>query len=123
MDANALGGADDLPQSRLHKEMARRRLYLHPVRWTSLGLSLLEAMHLGMPVVALATTEVPTAVPPQAGVVSTRVDELLAAARGFLGDHESAREAGRAGRAFARERYGLPRFLADWDHILEEAAA
>ena len=39
--------------------MARRRLYLHPVRWTSLGLSLLEAMHLGMPVVALATTEVP----------------------------------------------------------------
>ena len=45
----------DLDQRRLHDEMARRRLYLHPVRWTSLGLSLLEAMHLGMPVVALAT--------------------------------------------------------------------
>ena len=51
--------------------MARRRVYLHPIRWTSLGLSLLEAMHLGMPVVALATTEVPEAVPPEAGVVST----------------------------------------------------
>ena len=66
----------DLPQERLHDEMARRRLYLHPVRWTSLGLSLLEAMHLGMPVVALATTEVVEAVPPEAGVVSTRVEVL-----------------------------------------------
>jgi hypothetical protein len=123
MDADALGGADDVPQWRLHDEMARRRLYVHPVRWTSLGLSLLEAMHLGMPVVALATTEVPTAVPPAAGMVSTRVDELLAAARGFLEDPEAAREAGRAARAGARERYGLERFLADWDETLEEVAA
>jgi glycosyltransferase involved in cell wall biosynthesis len=57
-------GADDLPQPRLHDELARRRAYVHPIRWTSLGLSLLEAMHLGMPVVALGTTEVREAVPP-----------------------------------------------------------
>src|SRR5699024_8873007 len=74
-----LGGrvsAADLPQGALHTELARRRVYLHPIRWTSLGLSLLEAMHLGMPVVALATTEVVEAVPREAGVVSTRVDVL-----------------------------------------------
>ena len=53
IDAGALGGIDDLPQDALHTEMARRRVYVHPIRWTSLGLSLLEAMHLGMPVVAL----------------------------------------------------------------------
>ena len=34
----------------MHAELARRRLYLHPIRWTSLGLSLIEAMQLGMPV-------------------------------------------------------------------------
>ena len=67
---------DDLPQDCLHDELARRRVYLHPIRWTSLGLSLLEAMHLAMPVVALATTEVAEAVPPEAGVVSTDVDVL-----------------------------------------------
>ncbi|MCZ9341546.1 glycosyltransferase, partial [Streptomyces sp. TRM76130] len=33
----------DVPQSDLHTELARRRVYVHPVRWTSLGLSLLEA--------------------------------------------------------------------------------
>ena len=43
MGAGALGGIEDLPQDRLHTEMARRRVYLHPVRWTSLGLSLIEA--------------------------------------------------------------------------------
>ena len=49
---------EDLPQARMHAELARRRIYLHPFRWTSLGLSLIEAMHLGMPVVALATTDI-----------------------------------------------------------------
>jgi hypothetical protein len=111
---------DDLPQDRLHAEMARRRLYLHPVRWTSLGLSLLEAMHLGMPVVALATTEVTEAVPPVAGVLSTRVDVLADAARRLVADPEQARLMGKAARAAATERYGLDRFLADWDRLLDE---
>ena len=110
----------DLAQERLHAEMARRRLYLHPVRWTSLGLSLLEAMHLGMPVVALATTEVVEAVPAEAGVLSTRPDRLWAAVRTYLHDQDAARLAGKAARAAALERYGLARFLADWDALLEE---
>jgi hypothetical protein len=123
MDAGALGGVEDVPQERLHDEMARRRVYLHPIRWTSLGLSLIEAMHLGMPVVALATTEAPDAVPAEAGVVSTRVDALAAAARGFLAEPERAREVGAHGRAAALRRYGLGRFLADWDELLAEVAA
>jgi hypothetical protein len=123
MDSARIGGIEDVPQHRLHDEMARRRVYLHPIRWTSLGLSLIEAMHLGMPVVALATTEAPEAVPAAAGVVSTRVDTLAEAARGFLADPDRAREAGRAARAAALERYSLERFLADWDELLAEVAA
>jgi len=111
---------EDLPQARMHAELARRRVYLHPVRWTSLGLSLLEAMHLGMPVVALATTEVVEAVPPEAGVVSTNVERLEEALRAFVADPELARRTGRAARAAARRRYSLDRFLADWDRLLKE---
>ena len=110
----------DLAQDRLHAEMARRRLYLHPVRWTSLGLSLLEAMHLGMPVVALATTEVVEAVPPEAGVVSTQVEVLADAARRLVADPEQAQLMGKAARVASTARYGLDRFLADWDALLEE---
>lgn len=116
-------GGRDLPQAALHDEMARRRVYVHPIRWTSLGLSLIEAMHLGMPVVALATTEVPEAVPPEAGVVSTRPDVLAEAARLFVDDPDRARAAGQAARASALGRYGLDRFLADWDGLLEEVVA
>jgi glycosyltransferase involved in cell wall biosynthesis len=120
MDAATLGGIEDLPQDRLHTELARRRCYLHPIRWTSLGLSLIEAMQLGMPVVALATTEVVEAVPPQTGVISTRVDVLAEAARRFLHDPQAARDAGFAARTYALERFGLERFLADWDDLLSE---
>jgi glycosyltransferase involved in cell wall biosynthesis len=122
MGAARLGGIENLPQARLHAEMARRRVYLHPVRWTSLGLSLIEAMHLGMPVVALGTTEVPDAIPPEAGVVSTRIDVLAAALRRLAADPEEARLMGKAARAAALARYGLARFLADWDALLDEVA-
>jgi glycosyltransferase involved in cell wall biosynthesis len=123
IDAAALGGTDNPPQHRLHTEMGRRRVYLHPIRWTSLGLSLLEAMHLGMPVVALATTEAPEAVPPEAGVISTDVDTLSAALRQFIVEPDRARAAGEAARAAVLERYGLERFLGDWDALMEEVAS
>jgi len=108
----------DLRPPDLHAQMARRRVYLHPARWTSLGLSLIEAMHLGMPVVALATTEVVEAVPPEAGVISTRVDVLLRALGDLTADPEYAAHLGRAARRAALARYGLDSFLADWDRLL-----
>ncbi|WP_434743613.1 glycosyltransferase [Micromonospora sp. SH-82] len=111
---------DDVPQAVMHEELARRRAYLHLCRWTSLGLSLVEAMSLGMPVVTLATTEAVVAVPPQAGAISTRVDDLVDAARRFIADPVAARRAGIEARTAARDRYGLDRFLADWDRLLEE---
>ena len=92
--AGELGGIEAPPQDRLHEEMARRRLYLHTTRWTSLGLTLIEAMHLGMPVVALATTEAPEAIPPEAGIVSTSIDRLCEGIRGLMTDPQEARERG-----------------------------
>jgi hypothetical protein len=117
MDAPALGG-EDLPQAALHDAMAARRVYLHPIRWTSLGLSLLEAMHLGMPVVAVGATEAYEAVPADAGVVSTDVDALARALRRLVADPAEAAERGAAARRAALARYGLGRFLADWDSVI-----
>jgi hypothetical protein len=120
LDPDRVALHDDPPQAAMHGELARRRVYVHPVRWTSLGLSLLEAMHLGMPVVGLATTEAGEAVPADAGVLSTRPDRLWAAVRHFVHDEDAARLAGKAARAAALERYGLDRFLRDWDALLGE---
>lgn len=110
----------DLPQREFHTALAKRRLYLHPVRWTSLGLSLLEAMHLGMPVVALATTEVVEAVPPGTGTLSTRPEVLARAIRRYLQEPDAAAEDGARGRQAALGRYGLKRFLTDWERVMTE---
>ncbi|GAA2424298.1 glycosyltransferase [Streptomyces macrosporus] len=110
----------DLPQRELHRAMARRRVYVHPIRWTSLGLSLLEAMHLGMPVVALDTTEASEAVPEGAGVLSNRLDVLTDAVRDFIADPAHARAVGERARTAALARYGLSRFLDDWERLTKE---
>jgi glycosyltransferase involved in cell wall biosynthesis len=113
----------DLSQADLHAEMAQRRFYVHPFRWTSLGLTLLEAMALGLPVVAVATTEVPEAVPAEAGFVSNRIDVLREGIAALAADQDLARRMGEAAREAALTRYGLKRFLSDWDQVLEEVAA
>lgn len=107
----------DTPQAALHAALARRRLYLHPVRWTSLGLALLEAMALGIPAVGLATTEAAT-LPPDAGVFATDVPTLVDAVGWLLDDPAAARRIGARGRETVLARYGLARFLSDWDGLL-----
>ncbi|OLF09987.1 glycosyltransferase [Actinophytocola xanthii] len=113
-----LGLVGDLPHDRLHPELARRRVYVHPLRWTSLGLSLIEAMQIGMPVVCLASTEAVEAVPPEAGVLSTRLDVLVAGLRELMAEPELAQRTGKSAREYALRRFGLGRFLEDWDGVL-----
>jgi glycosyltransferase involved in cell wall biosynthesis len=100
--------------------MAMHFAYLHPYRWTSLGLSLIEAMTLGMPVLVVSATAAPEAVPGTAGLVSSNVDLLAATALRWLADPDEARERGMAARVHALEHFGLPRFLDDWDRMLKE---
>ena len=117
-----LAGAEELAQADLHKRMAEHRAYLHPYRWSSLGLALLEAMTLGMPVLALAATAAPYAVPAGGGLVSADVEALAAHARALVADPDLARAQGEVARAHALERFGLERFLADWDRLFAEVA-
>lgn len=118
----ALTEIGDLPQPTLHAELARRRVYLHTTRWTSLGLALVEAMALGMPVVAPATTEAVAAVPPAAGVLATRVDVLVDAVRELRAEPATAREMGLRAREVALRDFGLTGFLEHWDELLTEVS-
>ncbi len=113
---------ENLRQSTMHLELAEHRAYLHPYRWTSLGLALIEAMTIGQPVLALSTTEAPDAVPAAAGVVSNDLHVLVQTAHRWMRDPAEARERGAAARQHALQRYGLQRFLDDWDATLKEVA-
>jgi hypothetical protein len=120
MGTERIGGMGDHDLQSLHRELARRRVYVHTARWTSLGLSLLEAMHIGMPVVALACTEAARAVPAAAGAISTDVGELVRATRELIEDPALAQEKGQRARDHALARYGLDAFLRNWDALLKE---
>ena len=114
--------AGNLQPNKLYDAMAERRVYLHLNRWTSLGLSLIQAMLLGMPVVVLDATEASRAVPAAAGALSSDVTELVTATRALLADPEEAQHRGLIARRAALDRYGLPRFLHDWDLAFKEAS-
>ena len=59
MGTEAFGGLGDVPYRDLHRLTARYRFLFSPMRYTSLPLAVVEAMSIGMPVVALATTALP----------------------------------------------------------------
>lgn len=116
-------GKGDVPTGRLLEEVAQRRVYLHTARWTSLGLSLIEAMYAGMPVVAVAATMAPLVVPPEAGVVSADVRVLGEALRTFVADPDAAATAGKAAREFAAANFSLHRFHIAWNELFDAVCA
>jgi hypothetical protein len=116
METEAFGGLGDIPYRDLHGLIADYRFLFSPIRYTSLPLAVIEAMTLGMPVVALATTELPTVIAHgETGFVSCNIDELVAAMRFLLANRKEALRLGRNAQAVARERFGLDRFIQDWN--------
>ena len=88
-------------------------------RGRAVGTDLLPAsMHLGMPVVAVASTETTRAVPPEAGVVSADVHELVRAVRDLIADPELAHRMGKQAREHALAGYALDAFRRNWDDQL-----
>jgi hypothetical protein len=116
-------GRGDLPRTELLPAVARRGVYLHTARWTSLGLSLIEAMYCGMPVVCVAATMAPLVVPADAGVVSADVATLAAALTEFVTDASAAARAGKAAREYAMAHFSLDRFLREWDVVIDGLCA
>lgn len=114
-------GAGDFVQGRLHGELARHRVFVHTPRWTSLGLSVIEAMYLGMPIVALGTTEASASIPADAGIVSTEPDILAEAIRQFIHEPGFAELTGKAARHWAQANFGIDEFLSRWDRILADS--
>ena len=116
MFAEELGGLGEVPPPELAPFVARYRFFFHPIRWTSLGLAACEAMMLGMPVVALATTEMSTVVENGvSGWIDTDVDRLVGRMQDLLANPGQARRLGEGARRTALERFSIDRFVADWD--------
>ncbi len=116
LDAEDLGGLGEVPHDELPAFAARYRFFFNPIRYTSLGLAACEAMMQGMPVVALATTEMSTVVENGvSGWIDTNVDALVERMQALLDDPGEARRLGEGARRVAQKRFSIDRFTRDWD--------
>lgn len=119
MGSEGVGGRGEIPHPQVPYEVARYRFFFNPIRYTSLGLAVCEALMVGCPVLGIATTEMPVAVVDGvSGFVHTDIDILAARARELLDDHELAQRLSEGARALAREHYGIERFARDWNSFL-----
>ncbi|RCW64738.1 glycosyltransferase [Pseudorhodoferax soli] len=115
MGSKPLGGLGEIDNAALPGAMAPYRFFFNPIRYTSLGLAIVEAMMVGLPIVGLATTELAAVIRSgQNGYVDTRPERLAEVMHMLLREPGTARDWGEAGRRLANERFHIDRFVADW---------
>ena len=120
MDAHSAGGLGEVPHHQLPAFESRYRFFFHPVRYTSLGLAVCEAMEVGMPIVGLATTELVTVVGNGvSGYVSTDINWLIERMQALIDDPELARRLSAGAKKQAQARFGIDRFVRDWNEAWE----
>jgi len=116
-------GIGDIGLADLHRRLVDYRFFFNPIRYTSLGLAVCEALALGLPVLGLATTEMSAAVENGvSGYVETDPTRLVEHARRLLADPAEAAALSEGARKRAAERFGIDRFAADWTDVLTERA-
>jgi glycosyltransferase involved in cell wall biosynthesis len=124
MGAAELDGLGEIDHPALPAFAARYRFLFSPVRYSSLSLSTLEAMMAGMPVVALATTEMATVIDNGvSGYALLDTQKLASCMRELLIDPGLARRLGEGARRTALERFSIDRFSADWDAALRHVTS
>lgn len=117
------GGMGEVRHDELPYFMARYRFFFNPIRYTSLGLAVCEAMMLGVPIVGLATTEMATTIENGiSGYVTNDMDRLRDVMRTLLHDQARARRLGEGARAAARAQFDIRRFARDWEEVFAGVA-
>jgi glycosyltransferase involved in cell wall biosynthesis len=118
MQAEKLGRRGEVPHFKLAEFTAQYRFFFNPIRYTSLGLAICEAMMLGMPIIGLATTEMATLIENHvSGCVDTNVDALIEFMQYLLKYPKEAHHLSQGARQVAEKRFNIDRFVRDWDRV------
>ncbi len=121
MNSTDLNGLGELPHHELLPFESEYRFFFNPIRYTSLGLAVCEAMMVGMPIIGLATTEMAAVIENDvSGYVDTDVDSLIDCMKELLSHPEKARQLSRGAQHYAQEHFNIERFARDWDRVFTQ---
>ncbi len=122
MGTEEYGGLGEVMHPQMPDFIAQYRFCFNPIRWTSLGLAVLEAMGAGLPVVALAATEYVTVIKDGVnGFIHTDIDYLIEKMNLLLHNQNLARSMGMEARKTIAERFNIQRFITEWKQLFELA--
>jgi glycosyltransferase involved in cell wall biosynthesis len=122
MESEELGGLGEISHEALPHLMCQYRFVFNPIRYTSLGLSVCEAMALGVPIIGLSTTEMATLVTQgKSGYVDTDVQRLIGHMQRLVSDPLEAQRLSIEARREGQRRFNIARFMDDWDTALAAA--
>ncbi len=120
MEAEQVGGLGEVKHHKLPAFEARYRFFFNPIRYTSMGLAVCEAMMLGMPIIGLATTEMPRIIENNvSGYIDTDVSKIIEKMKELIKDPAEARRLGEGARRRALEKFNIDRFRRDWEAAFE----
>jgi hypothetical protein len=123
MKSLEMGGLGEIPILELPAFEARYRFFFNPIRYTSLGLAVCEAMMIGMPILGLATTEMISVVENGiSGYLETNIDHLVGHMQALLSDRRLAQKLSEGARRHALGRFNIDRFARDWDDVFTQVA-
>lgn len=115
------GGIGEVAHDDISAFSGTYRFLFNPIRYTSLGLAILEAMGNGLPVVGLATNELVSVIENnKSGYLSNNLEDLIDFMTYLLEDKDHAAELGRNARQTVQKRYSISRFIKDWEYLLCE---
>lgn len=113
-------GLGEVLHPQLPEFLSHYRFFFNPIRYTSLGLAVCEAMMSGMPVVGMATTELVTVIDNETnGYIHTDPSYLITKMKALLEDKHLAERIGREGQQAAIKRFNIKRFTEEWLKIFQ----
>ncbi|WP_200864719.1 glycosyltransferase [Arcticibacter svalbardensis] len=114
-------GLGEVLHPQLPEFISKYRFFFNPIRYTSHGLAVCEAMMLGIPVIGMATTEMPTVITNDVnGFIHTDISVLVDKMKTLLVDKQQAIQLGIEGRKTALRRYNIQRFVQDWEETVAQ---
>ncbi len=109
-------GLGEVLHPQLPEFISHYRFFFNPIRYTSLGLAVCEALMQGIPVVGLATTELSAVIDNgHSGFIHTDINYLIDKMHLLLEDAALAKRIGTNGSELAKTRFGIQRFVKDWE--------
>lgn len=124
MGSKELGGLGEVPHDQLPEFISQYRFFFNPIRYTSLGLSVCEAMMIGMPIVGLATTEMVTVIKNGVnGFIATDVSKIIQKMKLLIDNPTLAYTLSNEARTYALSRFNIHRFATEWEQIITSVAS